>query len=131
MLFTAAKRLTDKDLEHPIKWRRTGDPQTNQNPRSTDIIACLSKEQLWKQLGHNFRVDVDRIQTDNKEKTNEKGCSRLVFDRWRKGQLARGKDKDNRPCVWATVISALRETQEKPLVDLASEVKHAIQNRIE
>jgi len=107
MLFTAAKRLTDEDLEHPIKW------ETNQNPRSTDIIACLSKKQLWKQLGHNFRVDVDGIQIDNKKKRDEKLCSRLVFDQWRKGQLARGKHKDERPCVWATVISALRETQEK------------------
>ena len=129
MLFTAAKCLTDKDPQHPIKWRRPGDPQTNRNPRNTNVIARLSKKQLWKQLGYNFRVDVDRIQMDNG--TNEEGCSRSVFDQWMRGQVARGKPKDERPRVWATVISALRETQEKPLVDLASEVKHAIQNRIE
>lgn len=123
-IYALYKCLTDKDPQHPIKWRRPGDPQTNRNPRSTNVIARLSKKQLWKQLGYNFRVDVDRIQMDNG--TNEEGCSRSVFDQWMRGQVARGKPKDERPRVWATVISALRETQEKPLVDLASEVKHAI-----
>ena len=63
--------------------------------------------------------------------TNAEGCSRSVFHQWMRGQTARGKPKDERARVWATVISALRESQEKPLVDLASELKHALQNQVD
>lgn len=123
-LCTAAKHLEPKDLQHPIKWRRPGDPP-RAIPRSTNIIKHLSQKKLWRELGYNFRVDVDGIQTDNYR--NEEKCSRSVFDQWIKGQTVRGK-KDDRPRVWATVISALKESGG---TDLATELKTALNNQVE
>ena len=124
LLCYTAKHLESKDLLHPIKWRRPGDP-AGATPRSTNIIKHLSQRKLWRELGYNFRVDVDGIQTDNYR--NEEKCSRSVFDQWIKGQTARGK-KDDRPRVWATVISALKESGG---TDLATELKIALNNQVE
>ena len=123
-LCTAAKHLDPKDLQHLIKWQRPGDPP-GAIPRSTDIINHLSQRKRWRELGYNFRVDVDGIQIDNYP--NEEKCSRSVFDQWIKGQTARGK-KDDRPRVWATVISALKESGG---TDLATELKIALNNQVE
>ena len=110
--------------ECTIQWATPGH---GGHRRSTDVLAYLNKERsYWRELGINLRVDVDKVEAETR---NE--FSRLVFEYWLDGKcLALGKKVDLRPHVWATVISALRETGIQPLENFSNGLQTALLNEV-
>ena len=112
--------------ECTIQWATPG---RGGHRRPIDVLAYLNKKRsYWRELGINLRVDVEKVKAETSTSSSE--CSHLVFEYWLDGKTALGKKVDLRPHVWATVISALRETGTPALKTLSKELQTALLNEV-